>query len=165
MSQSFEEEITDMETKWCLAIGRLLVAFGKIEWFTYFLLCELPSEDIFDSVCSLSFSKRRGLIEQLAEQRITDSGLKAAILGLLKDAEKYSKIRNTVAHNPIELSLFDSSEGIDLRHTISKFRADMDERRKTEITLAELEEKCVSIERLAGKCYEMQYKVDEHLFT
>ena len=59
----------DIIERWERLIGNFLLSFGKIEWFTYYLLTRLPSENIFDSVKSLSLSRRINLIEQLLEAR------------------------------------------------------------------------------------------------
>jgi hypothetical protein len=63
------KNIDTIDQSWEKLIGGFLIAFGRIEWFTYLLLERLPSENIFNSVKSLSLSQRIKLIQQLIVAR------------------------------------------------------------------------------------------------
>jgi len=142
------EEHRKTERIWQLAVGRFILSFGKIEWFTYHLLVLLPTERIFDSVKSLSLSGRIGLIKDLLNSKKIKEDLKDKIFTLLSDAELLLEIRNTIAHNPLFMGFYDTEGGLDFREQISKFT-----NLEKAITIEELEEKCEYVETLANKAY------------
>jgi hypothetical protein len=43
------------QTLWRVAVGRFILGFGEIEWFTFHMLSELPTERILEPTMSLPF--------------------------------------------------------------------------------------------------------------
>ena len=95
--------MSDYETnidKWKLLVGGFILSFGDIEMITYRLWCNLYGDREFPK----QFSDRTGkLIGKLAEK---ESG-NEALIGLLKKANKLSNKRHTIAHNPMEVQVFE----------------------------------------------------------
>lgn len=156
VKEFFEEN----EAEWERAIGRFLIAFGRVEWFTYRLLLELPSERISHSLKHMGFRGRVSLIKELTPQRISDESLVEEIITALNQATAHAPMRNTIAHNPIDLSLFDSEAGVDVMYSVRKFH-DSDDKA---ITLESLLDQCNKIEALAEKTYELGIRVSTELF-
>ena len=138
-----------------MAIGRFVVAFGHIEWYTYELLVHLPTENIFPAVAHLGFKDRATLaIELLADSRFAGAPAKS-LQRALRKAITLASTRNIVAHNPVMLSLYTNTDGeIDFRPEISPFRDP-----KKRLTLAEVRKLGRQAEDLAGEVYEHQNRV------
>ncbi|MEE8302497.1 MAG: hypothetical protein V3S24_08700 [Candidatus Tectomicrobia bacterium] len=148
------EERHKTERKWQLAIGRFLLSFGKIEWFTYHLLVLLPTERIFGSVKSLRLSQRIRLIKDLLESKRIKKEVKENICTLLDEAEPLLEFRNTIAHNPLFIGFYDTEEGLGFRQQISKFTSI-----EKAITIEELENNCEKIEKLANRAYACESEI------
>lgn len=142
------EEHHKKEREWQLAVGRFLLSFGKIEWFTYHLLVLLPTERIFDSVRSLHLSQRIKLIKDLLESKTIKKEVKEKICTVLDETGPLLEFRNTIAHNPLYMGFYDTERGLDFKQQISKFT-----NLEKAITIAELEEKCKLVEAIAGRAY------------
>ena len=156
----FVDEVSNIQQSWEKAIGNFLLSFGKVEWFTYFLLTRLPSENIFDTVKSLPLSRRIKLIQQLLVAREISKETIASITSIFTKALQLSEVRNTLAHNPLYLGFYDGDNGIDFRHQVSKY-----DKTDKPITLEQLENHCKEIDILSGQCYELEGIVDDELFS
>lgn len=152
--------MSETEVQWQSAIGRFLIAFGRIEWFTYELLVDLPTERIFDAVKTLTFTPRVKLVKTYTAERIKEPELVREVIDLLDRVSSFKGTRNTIAHNPVDLSLFDGPDGIDVRETITKFSSGDSK----EITLEALQRQCEKMEELAVKAYELRGKVHAYLW-
>ena len=161
-TKPYLEELTEIENKWQNLVGGLLLSFGKIEWFTYFLLHRLPTENIFESVKSLGFSKRTNLIKQLLESGNLTVDLQTEIKTLLSQACGLADVRNTIAHNPLYLGLYNGEGGIDFEYQISKCNKINPIEKPMKLT--DLEKHYKRTLELANQCYELQGKVDHELF-
>jgi hypothetical protein len=144
----------NLDKKWQLAVGRFLLTFGKLEWFTYHLLVVLPTERIFDSVKSLSFSQRINLIKDILNSKEINKDLQTKILEVLAGAASLLEFRNTVAHNPLYMGYYDSERGLDFRQQISKFT-----KLDSAITLEALEKKCGQVEQLTITAYSCESEI------
>lgn len=138
----------NLEKDWQIAVGRFLLSFGKVEWFTYHLLVLLPTERIFDSVKSLSLSQRVILIKDLMNGKDITGEIKENIIEVLTEAESLLHFRNTIAHNPLYMGYYDTADGLGFRQQISKFTK-IDEA----ITLDDLNTRCAQVEDLATRAY------------
>lgn len=132
------------EVRWRVAVGRFILTFGSIEWFTYHMLAELPTERIFESTKSLGFAQRTALVVQLLRERGFDNDLTETVVELLLEAKKLAKKRNEVAHNPLFLNLFDDRVGKELEYQISGY-GELEPR----ITIDELEDLCRKAEEIS----------------
>ena len=131
------------EVQWRTAIGRFILSFGSIEWFTYNMLLVLPTERIFESVRFLGFKQRINLVIQLLQEKNIDDEIADKAIGLLNEAKELANTRNLIAHNPLLLNLFDDKVGVDLQYQISK-HGDIEVR----LTIEELERQCQRVEIL-----------------
>lgn len=93
--------------KWVALVGRLIVSFGDIENITYLGLLQLPKDSIFESTSKLGFGARVDLLlEILSGHKKLDPTLRKAFSEKLLAAKKLAEIRNTVAHSPLMLSVY-----------------------------------------------------------
>lgn len=86
---SFVEKANHLAAKqvrWRTTVGRFLLAFGEIEWFTYHMLSELPTERIFESTVNLRFAQRVGVVSQLLHAKDISDELKDEANRLLEHA-------------------------------------------------------------------------------
>ena len=93
---------TDEEQKWRDLVGGFILAFGEIEVFTYRLwrehLTELPPPRNFKS-------RTEKLISALEKE-----DKYAPIIGQLSEALRLADKRNTVAHNPMAVQVFEHTK-------------------------------------------------------
>lgn len=115
------DHLNAKKTQWRVAVGRFLLEFAEIEWFTYHIISELPTEKIFDATKDLPFHRRAVLAEQLLESKGLDQFVTQRAVGLLRRARKLSKTRNILAHNPLLLDLFSDAIGQDLSFNIHRY--------------------------------------------
>lgn len=97
--------------EWHGLIGRAIVACCEIELITYKYLTYLPSENIFEVVADLSFTKRVNLICKLVEDKPLSEELRNNFLHLLNKSKKMSEIRNIIVHNPLQVSFYENENG------------------------------------------------------
>lgn len=145
---------------WQQEIGRFLLAFGQIEWATYRLLIDLPTERIFETVCETRLSYRIRLILQIASQRNLPENLVARLEKTLSRVRELSGPRNTIAHNPIYWKLVDSELGVDLGPRIIRFY-----KPEKEIGYKQLVAFADEAESLAHKLYSLYIEVGEELMV
>ena len=98
-SKEFEE--------WEVLIGKAIIAFGEIELVTYKCLMYLPTEHIFEVVADLPFTKRIDLVCQLIQEKTLSDTIQDDFIKLLKNARQYAEIRNLIAHNPVQVSVYE----------------------------------------------------------
>jgi len=98
----------DTKGEWSAAIGQLFIAFGQIEHITIaFLHSKTPTKK--EVIGKSNFSKRVDLIVRFLKKS-TDLNHKEFI-SLLREAQKLSKKRNLIAHNPLLLEVFQFADG------------------------------------------------------
>ncbi len=146
-------------SKWESLVGNFILSFGRVEWFTYYLLSRLPSEDIFNSVKSLGFRRRIELIEQLIIARKLPKSTIDQLNNFFLKAKNLSKIRNTIAHNPLHLNIYDFDDEYTRRYQISRYG-----QLENPITLEELKTHCESAENLSGQCIGFVDIIDKIVF-
>ena len=140
---------------WRVAIGRFVLGFGEIEWFTFHMLSELPTERILESTISLRFAQRLDLVIQLLREKNLDAEVTERTIALLQQARELTKTRNLIAHNPLLLNLFDDKVGVDLQYQISKY-GEIEAR----LTIDQLEDLCRKVEELSGQLYTLREQID-----
>lgn len=152
-------EIKNTISKWESLIGSFLLSFGRIEWFTYYLLTRLPSEDIFNSVSPLGLQRRIELIQQLIVARNIPSDTIDSIKKFFQKTKELSKIRNTIAHNPLHLNIYNLQDEFTRRYQIARYG-----KLESPITLEELEAHCKAVEELSDECIKFVDIIDEVIF-
>jgi len=100
--------------EWHSLIGRSIVACGDIELVSYKCLTYLPSEDIIEIVADLAFTKRIDLICKLIEDKPIPQEIKSDFIDLLAKAKKTAETRNIIAHNPLQVSVYEHEKSGDL---------------------------------------------------
>jgi hypothetical protein len=146
------------EVLWRVSVGRFILAFASVEWFTFHMLSELPTERIFESVMSLPFERRLDLVTQLLQQKPLESALLGEANRALEQARQLAKTRNLIAHNPLLLNLFDDRVGVDLEYQISKYGET-----EARLTIAELQELCAEVERLDATLSVIRQQIEDSL--
>lgn len=143
------------EVRWQVVVGRFILGFGSIEWFTFHMLSELPTERILESTMSLRFAQRLDMVIQLLQGKNIESELVDSAITLLEKARALSKVRNVIAHSPLFLNLFDDTVGVDLQYQISKF-GEIEAR----LSIDDLERHCRDVEELDEQLYAIREKID-----
>jgi len=88
------------------AIGKFIVNFGAAEYLTYILIEELSHDEIvYDLSIDMPLSRRLKLIKDLSLKRKLDKELIDDIKKTINVAEDLAQFRNSIAHNPIMLSV------------------------------------------------------------
>lgn len=143
------------QVEWRVAIGRFILGFGEIEWFTFHMLSELPTERILESTMKLRFGQRLDLVIQLLRQKNLDANLTERTISLLEQARELAETRNLIAHNPLFLNLLDDRVGVDLQYQISKYGE-----AEARITIDDLQTRCKEIETVIEQLYTLREQID-----
>jgi len=99
-------KIVDLNHKWAIAIGRVFVAFGGIEYTLFKCLENIPSDNILQSTKNLPLGKRVDLLQEILT---IHENLEAVELKRnLRKIKTLSESRNLIAHNPLVLDLYSS---------------------------------------------------------
>ena len=94
MNEGFHASIQE----WQILVGRFILAFGDIELLSYRIWRDRFSE----SPPSRFGARTNRILEQLDEMVPADR----ALLALLAEARELAKKRNVVAHNPVQVQVF-----------------------------------------------------------
>lgn len=146
------------QTRWRVAVSRFILGFGEIEWFTYHMPSELPTERILDSTMSLPFTKGVDIVVEIAKGRDLDASLRAQLVSALERAKVLASVRNLVAHNPLFLNLFDDRVGADLQYQVSKYGE-----LQAKLTFDDLDGYCLRVEDIAKELYSIREQIDAYI--
>jgi len=102
MNVDFDEQ----KNKFALIVGQAILNFGDIEDFTLLVLDYLQNGSVSTNSSSILFTGRVNSLINLL-QGLDDSDAKSRMLQHLEDAKELSKIRNTIAHNPFLIEVYD----------------------------------------------------------
>lgn len=102
-------KLVDFDHKWALLIGRLFIAFGSIERFTYDCLHDWLRDPIFDHIKHMPLGKRFEIILDLVNEQEFEKESLQLFSDLIIEAKALSKKRNIVAHNPLLLNVFETT--------------------------------------------------------
>lgn len=158
--EQYQEELE----RWEVQIGKFIIACGVIEKASYELLLQLPTEDLSRQILKMGLVARIDFIIDLLPQRISNESLVDELIHELELAKSTIGLRNIIAHNPVDLSLFDSEHGALSKQVVSRFDPDLERMRKTEVDVLEMEEKCRDMELLASRITQLQYRVEYQLW-
>jgi len=138
---------------WAPVIGRLLLAFGEIEYCLIICLGPLDGHHALDKLKASDFKKKAS--ESLRVLSINHSarpGAKRAIQ-LLNQAIKLAEYRNLVAHNPLTIGAYTDEMGdIQFRLVVSSLR-----NHKKSIALSDLQEVAEATECVAAELHNTIY--------
>lgn len=116
-------ELSVARDKWAMAVGRAILAFGDVERVTHECLFGLLPRDAFACVARLRFPERADLVLALfrsgtaSQERIQD------LEKLLGQAKELAKVRNVIAHNPMEIGVYEDDAGrLHLKDEMARYR-------------------------------------------
>jgi hypothetical protein len=114
-------KLVDLDHGWAHEIGRIFIAFGSIEYTVHTLLHDLPKDPIHKSTAGLPLGQKIELLVAILDSR---AGAKeGAMSRLLTKVKPLAEERNLIAHNPLALDVYMTSEGEPmLRETIRSLR-------------------------------------------
>lgn len=159
-----ERMVQDLD-EWEKLIGKFMIACGTIEKCTYELLQILPTEDLSRVVLKMGFIARIELACDLLPQRIADEKLVGNLIEKFQQVKDKISLRNTIAHNPVDLSLYIEGSTVKPKQVLSKFHHEIDKMRKSEVDVFEMEERCTEMEFLASDIYQLQMSVEAVLWV
>ena len=99
----FEEE-----KLWRPLIGRAILAFGAIEVATVRCLVYLAPRPKLKQLVNLKFGRRVDAVLRLLER--DRNGTTDVLAALLRSAKVLARTRNLVAHNPLEMTVYQQGE-------------------------------------------------------
>jgi hypothetical protein len=83
-------------------IGAFLMNFGSVELALFQWIKALARDEIvWDIALEMTLNKRLGLVCDLIKRSTRQPDWKQKSLAIWKEIEKFSEIRNVIAHNPI----------------------------------------------------------------
>jgi hypothetical protein len=147
--------------KWVALVGRLILSFGDIENITYLGLLQLPKDSIFESTSKLGFGARVDLLlEILNGQEKLDPKLREAFSEKLLAAKKLAEVRNTVAHSPLMLSVYQHPTEEWIHTELSLGNA---KNKDKALTLEKLSASTDQVEGLAKELYNLYGEIHKHV--
>ena len=106
-------------------VGRFLLSFGSIEDCTYRILQTIPRDSIYKTASRLPFGRRVALIVEILEghDEISEES-RMRLIAALKRCVNLAETRNTIAHSPLMLSIYEhpTEEWIAFENSIASFR-------------------------------------------
>lgn len=97
--------------EWAVDVGRLLVAFGSIESTTRMCIRKLCTEVVAKHTVKMALGERLRFVSDLVGQHDGDKAAIGSFQAAVQDAQRLSKLRNLVAHNPLCLMVFQAEDG------------------------------------------------------
>jgi len=107
---------------WASLIGRLMLAFGNIEFQLCRCLVEIPEVSRHEELINHDFKKRATQAIKEIENAKLDKANSKKLINLLNECIKLAKKRNLIAHNPFNLSFYDTKDGLGFRLEIVSLR-------------------------------------------
>ncbi|MCP3684054.1 MAG: hypothetical protein GY861_15340 [bacterium] len=152
------KDVRERRKKWMPIVGRFILAFGDIENVTYFAIKQLPVDKIYETSWKLNFGTRVDLVLELVNNLTKATAeMKEEFRTLLIEAKQLSVIRNTVAHSPLMLMVYQhKSEEWAFVHeeSLANIR-----NAENSITIEKLTEYTDRAEVLATELYESYQKI------
>jgi hypothetical protein len=130
-------------TPWAPTIGRLFLAFGRIEHTTHECIREWAGETVHKHVARTRLAARIDLAIDLASARDALESTRRAFTQELTKARNLAKYRNLVAHNPLSLLILQDGATPPLLEAIAASSSNQ------HLSLEELEEIVAATEQCA----------------
>jgi hypothetical protein len=106
-----QDAINELEEKLSLALGRAVWAFARVELESYNYLRLLARDSIDRFMANHSLSARLKVVRELIKRLPGNESEKAKALECWSRAERLSRTRNIIAHNPWRISLDFEAKG------------------------------------------------------
>lgn len=155
-------KLHNIEREKCVTlVGRLIVSFGDIENITYLGLLQLPKDSIFESTSKLGFGARVDLLLEILNGHVKlDPTLRKTFSEKLLGAKKLAEIRNTVAHSPLMLLVYQHPTEDWVHTELSLGNA---KNKDKALTLEKLSASTDVVEELASDLYNLYGEIHKHL--
>lgn len=110
-SSNSSADLTSMDMKWAVEIGRFVMAFGSIEALTYAMLRQCPRDPIAKPLvdANLPLRARLAVLIAIASSRHDEEWDQVA--ALLEGVAKLSSKRNLIAHSGVTFELSFGEDG------------------------------------------------------
>jgi len=102
---TLEEPVTTM-APWAQQIGRLVIAFGEIEYAVCQVLVHVPEVNQFPGMKNREFKVRANAAIGYTNARVQNDAPRRALVHGLNEAIKLAESRNLIAHNPVRFALY-----------------------------------------------------------
>lgn len=102
-------KITNLTGKWSEPLGRAFLAFGSIEHAVLIALRDIPRENIQRAAAKMTLTNRIELLIEIIQSRPEAPYLVFATA--LKKAASLARLRNILAHNPLVMEIYETSDG------------------------------------------------------
>ncbi len=96
--------------KWAPLIGELFLTFGSIEMAVQKCIKQWTTDVIYNHVKKDNLSKRIDLLINLVNAQDCSDSNKIVLIENLKAIRKLLEVRNTIAHSPLMLLIFQRGE-------------------------------------------------------
>lgn len=108
------------DEKWAPVIGKLITVFGSVEHSINQMIQEMCAAPVAEDLMGSQLSRKIALLQRVIPTYKLLDGESTELLKL-KEIEKLSGHRNTVAHYPLQLDVFSlHKEGMDSAERISR---------------------------------------------
>ena len=150
MSQDTPEEASEkLHAAWANAIGRLMIAFGEIEWFTYSIVDVLAEHSAKTKLLKQPLRSRIESLAPILENASIPDDLKRKIQEMINAAAQFIDLRNAIAHNPMRFVLYEDDQGNHHVQTeINEFESVEDP-----ITYKMIDDARHSLEEMVSECH------------
>ena len=149
-----DDEWTQGRQVWAPVIGRLLLAFGEIEYCLMICLGPLDDRQNWGKLLTPEFKEKASKSIRVLEDKHKHAAPAASTkaIRLLNESIKLAEYRNLVAHNPLNIGAYTENSEDDIR-----FRLVIGSLRNPEklITLAELQEVTEAAESVAAELHDI----------
>lgn len=131
------------EDEFAPLIGKAIIGFANIEYFTYTALEILPNESIFKTACNLELCQRLDLLIEIVKGRPVSEKANTFVTTLNR-CRKLAEKRNLIAHNPLIIESFGNTLTPRIKHCLKKNKS---------ISLEELRLLCEEVDSLGSQLY------------
>lgn len=137
------------EDEFAPLIGKTIIAFANIEYFTYVALEELPNDLIFKTACKMELCQRLDLLIEIVKGRKVSEEATIFVISLNR-CKKLAEKRNLIAHNPLIIETIGNKLTPRIKHSLNKNKT---------ITLEELRSLCEEVNILGGQLYDQFFSM------
>ncbi|HHQ4670299.1 hypothetical protein LA366_06875 [Aeromonas jandaei] len=99
--------------KWAPLIGELFLTFGSIEMAVQKCIKQWTTDVIYNHVKKDNLSKRIDLLINLVNAQDCSDSNKIVLIENLKAIRKLLEVRNTIAHSPLMLLIFQGGDSVE----------------------------------------------------
>lgn len=132
------------EDEFAPLIGKTIIGFANIEYFTYVALEILPNDSIFKTACNMELCQRLDLLIEIVKGKKVSEKATTLVTSLSR-CKKLAEKRNLIAHNPLIIETIGNKLTPRIKHSLKKNKT---------ITLEELRALCEEVNILGSQLYD-----------